>query len=81
MKKIVNIHIGTDLPMTTPTHPLSCAIATKRMIEKIAGMPDSRFDINTNSEASVRVFQIYGAHGAYDKLSYQRQEVLLQGCA
>lgn len=62
MKKIVNVHIGTELPMTTPTHPLSCAIATKRMIDKIAGMYDSRFDINTNSEASVRVFQIYGRH-------------------
>lgn len=62
MKKIVNVHVGTDLPMTTPTHPLSCAISTKRIIDKIAGMPDSRFEINTNSEASVRVFQMYGQH-------------------
>lgn len=62
MKKIVNVYVGTDLPMTTPTHPLSCAISTKRMIDKIAGMPDSRFEINTNSEASVRVFQMYGRH-------------------
>jgi hypothetical protein len=62
MKKIINVYVGTDLSMTTPTHPLSCATATKRMIDKIVGMPDSKFDINTNSEASIRVFQLYGLH-------------------
>lgn len=62
MKKIVNVCVGTDLPMTTPTHPLSCATRTKRVIDKIVLMPDSKFDFNTNSEAAVKVFQLYGRH-------------------
>ncbi len=62
MKKTVNVYVGTDLPMTSPTHPLSCAMASKRMIDKILGMPDTKFEIKTNSESIVRVFQVYGRH-------------------
>lgn len=62
MKKTVNVYVGTDLPMTSPTHPLTCAMSAKRMIDKMLGMPDTKFEIKTNSEACVRVFQIYGKH-------------------
>lgn len=62
MKKVVNIYVGTELSMTSPTHPLSCAIATKRMVDKIYLMPDSKYEFKTNSIESVKVFQLYGRH-------------------
>lgn len=62
MKKVVNIYVGTELPMTSPTHPLSCAIATKKMVDKISLMADTKFEIKTNSIESVKIFQLYGRH-------------------
>lgn len=62
MKKVVNVYVGTELPMTSPTHPLSCAIATKRMVDKIFLMADTKYEVKTNSIESVKMFQLYGRH-------------------
>lgn len=62
MKKTVHVYVGTNIPMTTPTHPLSCAVAAKIFIDKIINLAESRFEIKTNSESSVRVLYHYGKH-------------------
>lgn len=62
MKKTLQVYIGTSISMTTPTHPLSCAEAAKRYIDKILSLPEFKFEIKTNSETSVRVLYHYGRH-------------------
>lgn len=62
MKKTLHVYVGTNITMTTPTHPLSCAETAKRYIDKILTLKEQRFEIKTNSETSVRVLNHYGRH-------------------
>lgn len=60
MKKKVSIYVGTEIPFSSPTHPYSCAVAAANMIDKILALPDVKFEIKTNSEHIIRVFQLLG---------------------
>lgn len=62
MKKTLQVYVGTSIPITSPSHPLSCAETAKRYIDKVMTLPELKFEIKTNSEASVRVLYHYGRH-------------------
>lgn len=63
MKQLI-VNVGTDYPMTSPSHPYSAAVAAKRMIDRIMDMPDTKFEVNINAEPAVKVLEAYGRkHG------------------
>lgn len=59
MKQLI-VNIGTDYPMTSPSHPYSSAVAAKRMIDRIMSISDTKFEVNVNTESAVKVLQAYG---------------------
>ena len=62
MRKTLQVYVGTSIPITSPSHPLSCAEAAKRYIDKVITLPELKFEIKSNSEASIRVLYHYGKH-------------------
>lgn len=62
MKKTLIVYVGTDITFTSPTHPVSCAIEARRMIDRICALPDTRFEVRMNSEVGVTVLEEYGAY-------------------
>lgn len=59
MKQLI-VNVGTDYPMTSPTHPYSSAVAARRMIDRIVSIPDTKFEVNVNTEVAVRIMEAYG---------------------
>lgn len=59
MKQLV-VNVGTNYPMTSPSHPYSAAVAAKRMIDRIVALPDTKFEVNINAESAVKVIEAYG---------------------
>lgn len=59
MKQLI-VNVGTDYPMTSPSHPYSAAVAAKRMIDRIMAMSDTKFEVNINAESAVKILEFYG---------------------
>lgn len=59
MKQLI-VNVGTDYPMTSPSHPYSSAVAAKRMVDRIVATQDTKFEVNVNSELAVKVLEVYG---------------------
>lgn len=59
MKQLI-VNVGTDYPMTSPSHPYSSAVAAKRMVDRIVATQDTKFEVNVNSESAVKVLEVYG---------------------
>lgn len=59
MKQLI-VNVGTDYPMTSPSHPYSSAVAAKRMIDRINSTPDTKFEVNVNTVEAIKVLELYG---------------------
>lgn len=62
MKKVLHVFVGTDYAMMSPSHPLNCAKAAKDMVDRIMKLPESKYEVRTNSEIAVRIFDVYASH-------------------
>lgn len=63
MKKIkrIKVNVGTEIIFQTPSHPLSVAMQTKKVIDKIMSLDDTDYEFSCNSREGLLVFQHYGA--------------------
>lgn len=59
MKQLI-VNVGTDYPMTSPSHPYSSAVAAKRMIDRINSTPDTKFEVNVNTVEAIKILELYG---------------------
>lgn len=53
MKKVLNVYSGTDINICVPSHPLSQAMAIKRMVDRIIASEEKEFEVNVNSMEGV----------------------------
>ena len=67
MKQLI-VNVGTDYPMTSPSHPYSSAVAAKRMVDRIVATQDTKFEVNVNSESAVKVLEVYGKRAKYKEV-------------
>ena len=67
MKQLI-VNVGTDYPMTSPSHPYSSAVAAKRMVDRIVATQDTKFEVNVNSESAVKVLEVYGKRVKYKEV-------------
>ncbi len=59
MKK-VKIFTGSDIALSSPSHPYSVAVQVKRVIDRIVASSDTEFQYNCNSIEGVKMFEQYG---------------------
>lgn len=63
--KTIKVYTGTDIPMTTPSHPVSVVLQLKRIVDRISASSDSEYEYSCNSIEGIKMFERYGrgVHG------------------
>lgn len=58
--KCIKVNVGTDVIMTSPSHPLSVSLQIKKIIDRILVLDDKDFEYSCNSLEGLAVFHYYG---------------------
>lgn len=58
--KTVKVMTGTDIPLSSPSHPYAMAVQVKRVLDRIAHSSESEFEYVCNVPAGIKVFEKYG---------------------
>lgn len=71
MKKIkrIKVNLGTDIIVSTPTHPLSVAMQIRRVIDRILSLDDTEYEYSCNSLEGLAMFEYYGAQNHPKEIS------------
>ena len=62
MIKTIKVFTGTDILFTAPSHPYMSVVWAESIIQRIICLPESEFEVKTNSREAVECLYILGTN-------------------
>jgi hypothetical protein len=60
-KKRIKMNVGTEVMMTSPSHPYAVALQMKRIVDRVLSLPETEYEYDCNIREGLEVVQRYGA--------------------